>query len=378
MYRLMPLLSIVMLIACSEEAQQRPPVQVVVDEVVSEPYQPKSEYVGRLQARDDVGIEAKVTGYLLTRDFREGQFVERDQILYTIESSEYEAALARAKADLASAVANQANAERNYKRGKELLPRGAISQAEMDDLTAKKLDADARIESANAQIFSAEVNLAFTTIRAPISGRIGRSIASVGDLVGPTSGNLTTLVSIDPIEALFTISEATYVAAISGRMSDGATVDALRDIEVTLELTNGVVYPEVGMIDYIANRVDQTTGTLESRASIPNPHSALVPGQYVRVILKSTTLLYGLFLPQAAVQADQQGSFVLIVDGGSVVQRRNVELGDRFDDLVLVKKGVEEGDRAIVRGLQQVRPGMPVQVRSLNEQQAETQPAAEG
>ncbi len=378
MYRLLPLLTIVMLIACSEEAQQRPPVQVVVDEVVSEPYQPKSEYVGRLQARDDVGIEAKVTGYLLTRDFREGQFVERDQILYTIESSEYEAALARARADLASAVANQANAERNYKRGMELLPRGAISQAEMDDLTAKKLDADARIESANAQIFSAEVNLGFTTIRAPISGRIGRSIASVGDLVGPTSGNLTTLVSIDPIEALFTISEATYVAAISGRMSDGANVDALRDIEVTLELTNGVVYPEVGMIDYIANRVDQTTGTLESRASIPNPHSALVPGQYVRVILKSTTLLYGLFLPQAAVQADQQGSFVLIVDGGSVVQRRNVELGDRFDDLVLVKKGVEEGDRAIVRGLQQVRPGMPVQVRSLSEPQAETQPAAAG
>lgn len=378
MYRLLPLLTIVMLIACSEEAQQRPPVQVVVDEVVSEPYQPKSEYVGRLQARDDVGIEAKVTGYLLTRDFREGQFVERDQILYTIESSEYEAALARARADLASAVANQANAERNYKRGMELLPRGAISQAEMDDLTAKKLDADARIESANAQIFSAEVNLGFTTIRAPISGRIGRSIASVGDLVGPTSGNLTTLVSIDPIEALFTISEATYVAAISGRMSDGANVDALRDIEVTLELTNGVVYPEVGMIDYIANRVDQTTGTLESRASIPNPHSALVPGQYVRVILKSTTLLYGLFLPQAAVQADQQGSFVLIVDGGSVVQRRNVELGDRFDDLVLVKKGVEEGDRVIVRGLQQVRPGMPVQVRSLSEPQAETQPAAAG
>ena len=374
MSRILPLIAVLLLVACTEEAPQRPPVQVVVDKVVAEPYQPKSEYVGRLQARDDVGIEAKVTGYLLTRDFREGDFVEKDQILYTIESSEYEAALARAKADLASAVANQANAERNFKRGEELLPKGAISQAQMDDLTAKKLDADARIESANAQIFSAEVNLAFTTIRAPISGRIGRSIASVGDLVGPNSGDLTTLVSVDPIEALFTISEATYVAAISGRMSEGANIDALRDIEVTLELTNGVVYPEVGMIDYIANRVDQTTGTLESRASIPNPHSALVPGQYVRVILKATTLLDGLFLPQAAVQADQQGSFVLIVDGGSTVQRRNVDLGDRFDDLVLVKQGVEEGDRVIVRGLQQVRQGMPVQVRSLNE----PQPAVEG
>ena len=119
------------------------------------------------------------------------------------------------------------------------------------------------------------------------------------------------------------------------------------------------------MIDYIANRVDQTTGTLESRASIPNPHSALVPGQYVRVILKSTTLLYGLFLPQAAVQADQQGSFVLIVDANSMVTRRNVELADRFDDKVLVMEGVNEGDQVVVRGLQQVRPGMPVTTRTL-------------
>ncbi len=361
MPRILPLLVIVLLSGCAEEVPPPRVVQVVVDEVVSEPYQPKSEYVGRLQARDDVAIEAKVTGYLLTRDFREGDFVERDQILYTIESSEYEATLARARAELAAARATQANAERNFRRGEELLPKGAISQAQMDDLTAAKLDADARIESANAQIYSAEVNLGFTTIRAPISGRIGRSISSVGDLVGPTSGSLTTLVSIDPIEALFTISEATYVAAISERMADGVNVDSLRDIEVTLELTNGVVYPEVGRIDYISNRVDQTTGTLEARAAIPNTHAALVPGQYVRVILKGTTLLEGLFLPQAAVQADQQGSFVLIVDSGNTVQRRNVELGDRFDDMVLVKKGADEGDRVIVRGLQQVRPGMPVE-----------------
>ena len=373
------LLASLLLVACAEEAPPPQMVEVVVAEVVAEPYQPKSEYVGRLQARDDVAIEAKVSGYLLSRDFREGDYVARDQILYTIDSSEYEAALARAKAELAAAVANQANAERNYRRGQELLPRGAISEAEMDDLTAKKLDADAHIEAANAQIFSAEVNLGFTTIRAPISGRIGRSSVSVGDLVGPNTGSLTTLVSIDPIEAMFQVSEATYVAVISGRMEAGANVDALRNIEVTLELTNGIQYPEVGTIDYFANRVDRATGTLEARASIPNPHSALVPGQYVRVILKDTNLIEGLFLPQAAVQADQQGSFVLIVNGGSTVQRRNVELGDRFDDMVLVHKGVAEGDRVIVRGLQQVRAGMPVQVRSLSGEESQAPaPAAQG
>ncbi len=342
-------------------------VEVVVDEVVTEPYQPQSEFVGRLQAQDDVNIQAKVQGYLLTRDFREGELVQAGDVLYTIDDSEYEAALARAKADLAAAIANQANAERNFKRGEDLLPRGAISQAEMDNLTAKKLDADARIESARAQVTSAEVNLGFTTIHAPFTGRIGRSAVSPGDLVGPNSGNLTTLVSIDPIEALFQVSEAIYIAALTERLdhAGGPTPEDLQSVEVTLRLANGATYPEVGHIDYFANRIDEVTGTLEARAKIPNPDALLVPGQYVRVVLQDTNLLEGLFIPQASVQADQQGSFVLLVDGSNTVVRRNIDLGDRFDDMVLVNKGVDEGDRIIVRGLQQVRPGMPVQVRTL-------------
>jgi len=357
--------SALLITACAEEAPPPRVVEVVVDEVIAEPYLPKTQYVGRLQARDDVAIKARITGYLLSRDFREGDLVQAGTVLYTIDSSEYTAALARAKADLAAAIANQANAARNFKRGRELLPKGAISQSEMDSLTAKKLEADARIEAARAQVTSAEVNLGFTTMIAPITGRIGRSMVSPGDLVGPTTGNLTTLVSIDPIQALFQVSEDTYTAAVSSRMQDGLNADSLRNIEVRLELTNGVIYPEVGKIDYFANRVDISTGTLEARALIPNPHSVLVPGQYVRVILQDTNVVEGVFVPQAAVQADQQGSFVLLVDGSSTVVRRNVELSDRFDDLVLVKKGVEAGDRVIVRGLQQVRPGMPVKSKLL-------------
>ncbi len=356
---------VVFITACSEEAPQARVVEVVVEEVTAEPYLPKSQYVGRLHARDDVAIQARVSGYLLSRDFREGELVQAGDVLYTIDSSEYEAVLASAKASLASAIASQANAARNYKRGKELLPKGAISQSEMDNLTAKKLEADAGIEGARAQVTSAEVNLGFTTISAPITGRIGSSIVSPGDLVGPTTGNLTTLVSIDPIQALFQVSEATYVAALSSRLDKEISVDVLRSIEVMLEMTNGVVYPEVGKIDYFANRIDTSTGTLEARALIPNPESLLVPGQYVRVILQDTDFVEGTFLPQAAVQADQQGSFVLLVDGSSIVSRNNVELGDRFDDKVLVKRGVEAGDRVIVRGLQRVRAGMPVQAKSL-------------
>ena len=346
--------------ACSEDAPQMRVVNVVVDEVIEEPYRPKTQYVGRLQAQDDVALQAQVTGYLLTRDFNEGELVQAGDVLYTIDSSQFKAAMARARADLAAAVANQANAARNYKRGKELLPKGAISQSEMDNLTAKKLDADARIAASEASVTSAEVNLGFTTISAPITGRIGRSMVSPGDLVGPVSGNLTTLVSIDPIEALFQVSEATYVSAIATRMGGELDPESVRNIEVTLELTNGSVYPEVGRIDYFANRIDATTGTLEARALIPNPHSLLVPGQYVRVILQDTNLIEGLFIPQAAVQADQQGAFALAVDNNSAVVRHNLELGHRMDHKVLVNKGLSAGEQVIVRGLQQVRPGMTV------------------
>ncbi|MFT6680565.1 MAG: membrane fusion protein (multidrug efflux system) [Haliea salexigens] len=333
---------------------------VVVDTVRVEPYQAQSVYVGRLVARDDVTIRASVSGYLMERSFNEGEQVQAGDVLYVIDPSEYVAALAIARADLAAAKANQTNAQRNYQRGLELLPKSAISQVEMDNLTAQKLDADARIESAQAQVTAAEVNLGFTTIKAPISGRIGRSQVSPGDLVGPSSGDLTTLVSIDPIEALFQVSEATYIDQISQRVTANPTVDDLKNIEVTLELADGLQYPEVGQIDYFGNRIDAATGTMEARARIPNPYGLLVPGQYVRVTLQDTALKEGLFVPLAAVQADQQGTFALVVADDGTVQRSNAQLGERLDDMVLVTGGLQAGDRVIVRGLQQVRPGMPV------------------
>ncbi|MCB1729420.1 MAG: efflux RND transporter periplasmic adaptor subunit [Halieaceae bacterium] len=352
------------LLACSPTPQPQRSVEVVVDAVVEKDYQYSTKYIGRLRARDDVAIQALVTGYLMSRDFQEGALVEAGDVLYTIDPSEYAAAMARAQADLAAAIALQANAERNYNRGRELLPRGAISQSEVDDLMAKKLDADAHIEAARALITSAQVNLDYTVITAPIRGRIGRSAASVGDLVGPNTGVLTTLVSIDPIEALFQVSELVFIEIATGT-ADYSSIASIQNIEVTLELRNGVIYPEIGRIDYIANRIDATTGTLEARASIPNPRRLLVPGQYVRVILTDPTPRQALFIPQASVQADQQGDFVLVVDADNTVRRRGVELGHRDDDRVLVKQGVAEGERVIVRGLQQVRPGMQVEVKSI-------------
>lgn len=355
------LLLSLLLTGCSSEEAEVQVTEVVTDTVVAREYFPKRSFVGRLNAQEDVQIKARISGYLTSVDFKEGETVEVDAPLYSIDPREFEAALASAKAQLAAAQADREVSDLNFRRGEELLPKKAISQADFDSLKAKKLEADAGYAQAQAAVKTAEVNLTFTSIKAPISGRIGRSAATVGDLVGPTSGVLTTLVSMDPIEAIFQISESTFVATSEQRMdTDGNGEVELSDIQVSLELTNRRMYPHTGYIDYFANRIDDNTGTLETRALIPNPDGLLVPGQYVRVVLQLSNPLTGTFIPQAAVQADQQGSFVLVIDPGKVVARRNVELGERVDADIQVLSGVETGEEVIVRGLQLVRPGQVV------------------
>ena len=361
-------LLLTLLIGCTQEPPPAPMVEVTVDTVVRDPYQPKSSFVGRLHAIEDVSIQAQVTGYLVSRKFREGETVEAGDVLYEIDPAGFEAELARAKADLAKAKATQANAKRNFRRGEELLPDGNISKSEMDRLEADRLEADAVVASAEAQLKTAEVNLGYTKIRAPIAGRIGRSELSTGDLVGPNSGVLTTLVSVDPIYAIFQLSESTFVQIIVNRMEQPNARNLndidLSDLVVRLELRPGVFYPEIGRIDYFSNRISVDTGTLESRAIIPNPYGLLVPGQYVRVVIVREEFTEALFVPQSAVQADQEGNFVLVVEAG-VVKRRNVVLDERVDDKIVVQQGLDEGEQVIVRGLQQVRPGQPVKTQQM-------------
>ena len=362
----MPLLFL-LITACSPEAVEQLPTEVVTEIATVKDYFPKRSYVGRLNAQEDVQIKARVTGYLTSVDFKEGEPVNVGDPLYSIDQREFEAALASARADLAAAEANLKVAELNYKRGQDLLPKSAISQADFDNLTARKLETDAGYASAQARVKTAEVNLTYTRIIAPISGRIGRSEPTTGDLVGPTSGVLTTLVSMDPIEAIFQISESTFVATTEQRLQTETAGDIeLSHIEVVLELSNRQQYPIKGYIDYFANRIDNNTGTLEARALIPNPQGILVPGQYVRVILQLTDALSGLFIPQASIQADQQGSFAMVVDTNRKVVRRNIEVAERQDANIRVLQGLDAGDEVIVRGLQLVRPGQIVRTKKIS------------
>ena len=331
------------------------------------PYKPSFSYVGRIQARDDVKIQAKVTGYLKEWHFKEGDLIKKGALLYQIDPAQFEAELAKAKAEMSSAEAAVTVAGRNFARGKELLPKGAISASEMDRIEANKLTADAELQGAKANLQAAEVNLGYTRILAPIDGGIGSSKFSPGDLIGPESGALTSLVSINPIQALFQVSEQVFLGYKARADEYKARGEVAPKLEVKLEMADKSMYPETGHVDYISNRIDQNTGTIEARAEIPNHNGELRPGQFVRVVLVTTFEIDTLMVSQSALQSDQQGDFVFVVGPDNKIARRNVVVGDRVGTDVVVSSGLQEGDSVVVQGIQKVRAGQLVKTRTSNE-----------
>ena len=359
--------ALILLIGCSEEAPPPVVTEVIVEQPRLVPYKPSASYVGRIQARDDVKIQAKVTGYLKEWNFKEGDLVKKGDQLYQIDPAQFEAELAKAKAELSSAEAAVTVAGRNFTRGKELLPKGAISASEMDKIEANKLTADAELEGAKANLQAAEVNLGYTRILAPIDGRIGSSKFSPGDLIGPESGALTSLVSINPIQALFQVSEQVFLGYQARADEYKARGEVAPKLEVKLEMADKSMYPETGHVDYISNRIDQNTGTIEARAEIPNHNGELRPGQFVRVVLVTTFEIDTLMVSQSALQSDQQGDFVFVVGPDNKIARRNVVVGDRVGTDVVVSSGLQEEDSVVVQGIQKVRAGQLVKTRTTNE-----------
>ncbi|MGB1321598.1 MAG: efflux RND transporter periplasmic adaptor subunit [Vibrio gallaecicus] len=345
----------------STQNKQAPLPLVVTQDVNVISHQQSKSYVGRIEAVEDTAITAQVSGYLQGRHFNEGQMVEKGQLLYTIEPSSFEAQVASAKASVAQAKASLKKAELDYKRGENLLPKGSISQSEFDSLTAGLLGAQAQLESSQAQLNLANVNLSHTKITAPFSGRISDTKVSQGDLLSPSSGALTTLVSLDPIHASFSISERERLnLGLDQIEGDGSSESSGVEVEIILE--NGSAYEHLGQLDFLGNRIDLNTGTLAMRAITENPNQQLLPGQHVRVNLRDKQPIEAMTVPRRAVQTDLEGNFVMVViegESGLIAERRNIEMGHQVEGGVIAS-GLTPDDVVITQGLQRVRNGMPV------------------
>lgn len=357
------LISASLLVGCGETTSgaSAPAGPVVATQGVSLiDYQRGRQFVGRTEAMEDVAITAQVSGYLQARYFTEGEMVEKGQLLYQIDPSAYEAKVASATAAIAQAEASLKRAELDWHRAKGLLPKGSISQSEYDKATADKLNADAQLKAAKAQLKSAEIDLSFTRVVAPFSGRISDSKVSIGDLVSPASGVLTTLVSLDPMQTTFNVSERHRLNLGLDALSGSG--EGRESVEVVLTLNNGEAYAHPGTVDFIGNRIELDTGTIAVRAKFANPEQQLLPGQHVQVLLREKKPVKVPVIPRRAVQSDLEGDFVMVLTDGKIAERRNVVLGAQTEQGVIVREGVNPGDVVLTKGLQRVRNGMTVRL----------------
>ncbi|MEM9300835.1 MAG: efflux RND transporter periplasmic adaptor subunit [Pseudomonadota bacterium] len=350
------LLAALLCVGCGErEPETAPLVEVFVAPVTVEPFRPQTTFNARIQSRSDVSVVAQVGGRLEAIHFREGDIVEAGTPLFDIDAAPFEAALSKAQADLARATATRQNAVKNFERGKELVGDGFISASEMDQLESATLEAAASVEAAQAAVQAAEVDLGFTSIVAAQAGRVGRSRPAVGDVVGPEYGELTTLIGENDMEVVFQLPETLVIGAIRNASRPGPEA-----VEVAVRFQDDSLYPEVGSLSYLSNRVDEATGTFEARARIDNTDGLLRPGMFVRAELRLRDPVDVLTIFQSAVQVDQQGAYVLAV-ADSMVTRANIETGSRIDERVVITRGLEEGQSVIIRGIQQVRAGQQVE-----------------
>jgi membrane fusion protein (multidrug efflux system) len=320
------------------------------------------EFVGHIKATDKVELRARIEGFLEKVAFHEGQDVKAGDLLYQLEQPPFQAQVNTAKANVAQLEAQHRNAELTLGRAQYLIKTVAGQQSNVDSALASERALAAQIDGARAQLQTAEINLGYTEIRSPISGRIGRTVYTLGNLVNPASGVLATIVSQDPIYVLFPVSVRDLeIIREARRQEEGG----LSKIDIRIRLSNGKDYPQRGVWNLTDPQVDQQTDTLIMRAIVPNPERQLVDGQFVTAIIRERREAPRLLVPQAALQVDQSGYYVLVVDDQHKVQQRRIQTGPNQDTDVVITSGLNEGENVIVDGIQKVRPGQIVQETAL-------------
>jgi len=352
-------------------AAAAPPPAVIVTEVVRKTVPIYSEFVAQTDARETVEIRARVQAFLEAQHFTEGTIVKKNQLLFTLDKREYQAKLQQAKAELEIAMARLGKAETDERRLKPLAERKAVPQQDYDNAAANLLAAQANVSAARANVAAAELDLSYTTIRSPITGLIGKRLVAPGNLVGKSEATLLdTVSSIDPIRVDATISEAEYLRFFAHRKEQDM---ASRTLE--LILADGSVYPHKGKVVIFDRAVDQKTGTLNFAAEFPNPEGQLRPGQFGRLRGVAETVKDAIVIPKRAVQEIQGMKTVLVVGADDMVALRTIQPGDSVGDLLIVREGLEPGQRVIVDGVQKARPGAKVNPTAASASAA-SQPAA--
>ncbi len=339
-----------------------PPPSVVVTPVIQSDVSTSLGYIGHVIAIQSVKLVPRVTAFIDEVTVKQGSEVKAGQVLFKLQPQQYQAALETAEANLASAQAALANANVTYERAKNLNNSGFSPTSTLDQDIATRQEDQANILSATAAIAVAQLNLSYCTITAPIAGKIGNIPMTQGNLVTPSTSALATINQLDPIRVVFAVptdSPLLYATHYSSGQQDQR---GNPDFKVNLDLPNGKPYPQTGTIAFFDNQVDTGTGTVNVYADFPNPRSLLLPGAYVSVLAKPAQPKTALLVPVAAVQTDQNSSFVLVVGADKKVTQQTVTLGDQIDQNYVVKSGVTAGQDVIVDGIQKVKVGSTVSV----------------
>jgi membrane fusion protein, multidrug efflux system len=322
-----------------------------------------------------VDIRARVNGYLQSVHFTDGAIVKKGALLFVIDPRPYQAELNRAKAQLEQAIARFERTQKDFARAQQLVKSRAISQEEVDTRSADQREAQEAVQAARAAVEAARLNVEFTQVKAPISGRISRHLVTEGNLInGGTAEStlLTRIVSLDPLYGYFDVDERAFLKYT--RLWRNGTRPGSREVNIPVELglADETGFPHQGHLDFIDNRLDPNTGTMTGRAVIPNPDLTLTPGLFARIRLPGSSQYEALLLPDEAIGSDQTQRFVFVVDDQNTVEYRRVELGPIIDGLRVVRSGLQPEEWVIVNGVQRVRTGTKVdpQQQALPQNQA--------
>ncbi|WP_168190258.1 efflux RND transporter periplasmic adaptor subunit [Luteithermobacter gelatinilyticus] len=340
------------------------PPQVEVAVPIEKEVTEWDEFTGRLAAVEAVDIRARVSGYLESVHFKEGAMVQKGDLLYIIDPRPYEAALKSRKAELVQAQARLKQTTANLKRGKELVAKKAISQEVYDQRVEEYEQARAAVEAAQAAVQLAELDVEYTHVRAPITGRISRTLVTPGNLVSGGSSSstlLTRMVSMDPIHFYFTGDERDRLRYLRLDLEGRRPNSARFANAVRLQLPDEEGYPHRGVMDFVDTRIDEETGTITGRAIFDNPDHLLVPGMFAKIKLKGEGPYQAFLIPDKAVITDQSQQYVFVLDENNTAQRRVVTAGIMAYGLRVIRDGLSADDRVIVNGLSRVRAGMTVQ-----------------